>query len=66
MWIAPRRDPLRLPHLEDTKTSKTQRPRTRADHKDPDMKTFIACFGTETNSFASMPTGMHTFEETML
>ncbi|MEM1163503.1 MAG: M81 family metallopeptidase [Pseudomonadota bacterium] len=30
------------------------------------MKTFIACFGTETNSFASMPTGMHTFEETML
>jgi len=30
------------------------------------MKTFIACLGTETNSFTSMPTGMTTFEETML
>ena len=30
------------------------------------MKTFIACLGTETNTFSSMPTGMATFEETML
>ncbi len=27
---------------------------------------FIACFGTETNTFSSMPTGMVTFEETLL
>lgn len=30
------------------------------------MKTFIACLGTETNSFSSMPTGMATFEDSML
>lgn len=30
------------------------------------MKTFIACLGTETNSFSSMPTAMTTFEDTML
>lgn len=30
------------------------------------MKTFIACLGTETNSFSSMPTGLATFEESML
>lgn len=30
------------------------------------FKTFIAALGTETNSFSSMPTGMATFEETML
>ena len=27
---------------------------------------FIACFGTETNTFSSMPTGMATFAETLL
>ena len=27
---------------------------------------FIACFGTETNTFSSMPTGMTTFAETLL
>lgn len=30
------------------------------------MKVFIACLGTETNSFAAMPTGWTNFEETML
>ncbi|MEM8752120.1 MAG: M81 family metallopeptidase, partial [Pseudomonadota bacterium] len=30
------------------------------------MKTFIACLGTETNSFSAMPTGWTSFEETML
>lgn len=30
------------------------------------MKTFIACLGTETNSFSPMPTGMTTFAENML
>ncbi len=30
------------------------------------MKVFIACLGTETNTFSSMPTGMRTFEDTML
>ena len=30
------------------------------------MKTFIACLGTETNTFSSMPTGWATFEESML
>ncbi|MEM6742943.1 MAG: M81 family metallopeptidase [Pseudomonadota bacterium] len=30
------------------------------------MKVFIACLGTETNSFSAMPTGWSTFEETML
>ncbi len=30
------------------------------------MKVFIACLGTETNTFASLPTGLKTFEETML
>ena len=30
------------------------------------MKTFIACLGTETNTFSPMPTGLVTFEETML
>lgn len=30
------------------------------------MKTFIACLGTETNSFSPMPTGLTTFQETML
>ena len=30
------------------------------------MKTFIACLGTETNTFSPMPTGLATFEETML
>ena len=29
-------------------------------------KIFIACFGTETNTFSSMPTGMATFAETLL
>jgi microcystin degradation protein MlrC len=29
------------------------------------MKVFIATLGTETNTFASLPTGMQTFEETM-
>ena len=29
------------------------------------MKTFIACLGTETNSFSSMPTGMQTFRDSM-
>lgn len=28
--------------------------------------TFIACLGTETNSFASIPTGMNAFSETLL
>ncbi|MFD1159041.1 M81 family metallopeptidase [Roseovarius aestuarii] len=28
--------------------------------------TFIACLGTETNSFSSLPTGLETFQETML
>ena len=30
------------------------------------MKTFIACLGTETNSFSSMPTGHQTFADSML
>lgn len=30
------------------------------------MKTFIACLGTETNTFSPMPTGWRTFEETVL
>ena len=30
------------------------------------MRTFIACLGTETNTFSPMPTGLATFEETML
>ena len=30
------------------------------------MKVFIACLGTETNTFSPMPTGMRTFEDTML
>ncbi len=30
------------------------------------MKTFIACLGTETNTFSPMPTGLETFAETML
>ena len=30
------------------------------------MKVFIACLGTETNTFSSMPTGMRTFEDTMV
>lgn len=30
------------------------------------MKVFIACLGTETNSFSAMPTGWTNFEETML
>ncbi|MEM9141098.1 MAG: M81 family metallopeptidase [Pseudomonadota bacterium] len=29
------------------------------------MKTFIACLGTETNSFSNLPTGMQTFRDTM-
>ena len=29
------------------------------------MKTFIACLGTETNTFSSMPTGMQTFRDSM-
>ena len=29
------------------------------------MRTFIACLGTETNSFSSMPTGMQTFRDSM-
>jgi microcystin degradation protein MlrC len=30
------------------------------------QKLFIACLGTETNTFSNMPTGMETFAETML
>ena len=30
------------------------------------LKTFIACLGTETNTFSPMPTGWKTFEESML
>ena len=30
------------------------------------MKIFIACLGTETNTFSPTPTGLRTFEETML
>ena len=30
------------------------------------MKTFIACLGTETNTFSPIPTGLETFAETML
>jgi len=30
------------------------------------MKVFIACLGTETNTFSPIPTGLRTFEETML
>ncbi len=30
------------------------------------MKTFIACLGTETNTFSPIPTGSETFAETML
>ena len=30
------------------------------------MRVFIACLGTETNSFAPVPTGYQTFAETML
>ena len=30
------------------------------------MKVFIACLGTETNTFSNMPTGLTNFEETML
>ncbi|MBF2760115.1 MAG: M81 family metallopeptidase [Ectothiorhodospiraceae bacterium AqS1] len=29
------------------------------------MKTFIACLGTETNSFSNLPTGMQTFRDSM-
>ena len=30
------------------------------------MRVFIACLGTETNTFSNLPTGLETFEETML
>ena len=30
------------------------------------LKTFIACLGTETNTFSPLPTGYQTFQETML
>lgn len=30
------------------------------------MRVFIGCLGTETNTFSSMPTGMQTFEDSML
>ena len=30
------------------------------------LKTFIACLGTETNTFSPMPTGLRTFQESML
>jgi microcystin degradation protein MlrC len=30
------------------------------------LKTFIACLGTETNTFSPMPTGLQTFAESML
>ena len=30
------------------------------------VKVFIACLGTETNTFSNLPTGWKTFEETML
>mgnify|MGYP001809141093 CR=1 FL=1 len=30
------------------------------------MRVFIACLGTETNTFSNLPTGWKTFEETML
>ena len=30
------------------------------------MKSFIACLGTETNTFSPIPTGLETFAETML
>ena len=30
------------------------------------MKLFMACLGTETNTFSPMPTGAETFAETML
>ena len=30
------------------------------------MKVFIACLGTETNTFSNMPTGLINFQETML
>lgn len=30
------------------------------------MKSFIACLGTETNTFSPMPTGWQTFQDTML
>jgi len=30
------------------------------------LTTFVACFGTETNSFSNLPTGFKTFEDTML
>ena len=30
------------------------------------MRIFIACLGTETNTFSSLPTGAETFAETML
>ena len=30
------------------------------------LRTFIACLGTETNTFSPMPTGWQTFEESML
>jgi len=30
------------------------------------MKVFIACLGTETNTFSNMPTGLQNFQETML
>jgi len=30
------------------------------------MKVFIACLGTETNTFSNMPTGLENFRETML
>jgi len=30
------------------------------------MKVFIACLGTETNTFSPLPTGLETFRETML
>lgn len=30
------------------------------------LKTFMACLGTETNTFSPMPTGLETFAESML
>ena len=30
------------------------------------VRVFIACLGTETNTFSNLPTGWKTFEETML
>ena len=30
------------------------------------MKAFIACLGTETNTFSPIPTGLRNFQDTML